>query len=514
MRVATGVYQGINPFPSTDPNFAQSITGLGFAPIIVIINADGDGNVGDGAMKTSAMAGNLSHNWQKTNTVSPLTDFGIQSLDPDGFSVNRGTDVNEQFIPYQWVAFGVDPAVINVGLYLGDGLDDRNITGVGFQPDCIFGGPSTLFATAWGWWFQSLGGDQTLSHNTKLSGTNPNRFQAVVPDGFQVGTDFNASGGLNHFWHAWKITPDFVAQASYVGTGSNQAITVGFRPKVVFLQKEAGAGDRDRTVWRTDRLDGDTSFQVLENRVDGSPTLLVGHIISLDDNGFTVGTDDAVNESGFTYHYIAFADDPPPLDPDRTETDIINDALGLIGARRITLLSSGEPNANFALCFYAALRDDLLRTAHWRFATERANLAQDPVTPAFEFAFQYTLPPDLIKLREYNGANTDSTNLTLFERSQIPRFKVEGRKLLTNDGEVKIVYTKRITNPSLFDPMFFQTLSTWLASKLADAITKDREKSDSLVKQALEILLPMAAAVDGQEGSVEPYISDELIRGR
>ncbi len=516
MRVATGIYQGEAPFPFPPPGQPkQSITGLGFSPIIVMISAD---DILDSSMKTTAMTSpaSLSIDWELTNVRSPqVTPFaGLITLDADGFTVDESTTINRLGFLYHWIAFGADPSVVAVGLYLGDGNDDRKITGVGFQPDCLLGGPSTLFARPWCWWFQSLGGDQSLQLGTNLSSILPDRWQGVTPDGFEVGLEFNATGGLNHFWHAWKITPGFVAQASYVGTGSNQAITIGFRPKVVFLQKVAGAGDRDVTVWRPDTLDGDTSFHVIHNRLTGPPPFLTGSIVSLEDNGFIVGTDDAVNETGFTYHYIAFADDPPALDPDRTETDIINDALGLIGARRITLLSSGEPNANFALCFYAALRDDLLRLSHWRFATGRANLAQDPVTPAFEFAFQYTLPSDLIKLREYNGANTDSTNLTLFERSQIPRFKVEGRKLLTNDGEVKIVYTKRITNPSLFDPMFFQTLSTWLASKLADAITKDREKSDSLVKQALEVLLPMAAAVDGQEGSVEPYISDELIRGR
>ncbi len=201
-----------------------------------------------------------------------------------------------------------------------------------------------------------------------------------------------------------------------------------------------------------------------------------------------------------------------------SEADLINDALTQIGANTIVGIDDGTTNANHAKRLYPALRDDLQRLVHWRFNCARIELAQDAIPPLFEFAFQYTLPPDLLKIREFNGALISTTAISLFHghghiHEQF-RYKIEGRKLLTNMGEAKIVYSRREEDPTLWDPMFYQLLATWLGSKLALAITKDEAKATSMLKAAMEVLMPMAVAVDGQEGSVEPYISDALIRGR
>ena len=200
-----------------------------------------------------------------------------------------------------------------------------------------------------------------------------------------------------------------------------------------------------------------------------------------------------------------------------SESDLLNDALGQIGATPINAIDDGTTNANYCQRFYPALRDGLLRSAHWNFATGRVELAQEATTPAFEFAYQYALPADCLKVREYYGGSPstgDGTDLALLEARQLAKWKVEGRKLLTNDGEVMIVYTRRITNPDEWDSTFYQLVSTWLAAKLANAIPKDARKASELLKQAVDMLLPLATAVDGQEGSIEAFQVTELIRGR
>jgi len=197
-----------------------------------------------------------------------------------------------------------------------------------------------------------------------------------------------------------------------------------------------------------------------------------------------------------------------------SETDILNAALSKIGARRITAMDDDSTEANHCQVFYPLLRRSLLRSHHWNFAETRTELAQDATAPAFEFAFSYTLPPDLLKLKEYNGVNLDTSNLSLFESVDPSRYKVEGRKLYTNDGTVKIVYVKDETDPNVWDALFAQTLIAWLASDLAMAISKDSRLSQRMLEEAINLLLPMAAAVDGQEGSVNKFITDELIWGR
>jgi|SRR3989304_7130698 len=195
-----------------------------------------------------------------------------------------------------------------------------------------------------------------------------------------------------------------------------------------------------------------------------------------------------------------------------SETDLLNDSLSQIGANRITGIDDGSVNANHCLTLYPSLRKALLRSHHWNFAEHRAELAQNVTPPLFEFSFSYTLPSDSLKVKEYNGSSLDTTNLTLFD--VLERFKIEGRNLFTNDGEVKIVYIQDITDPNVWDPLFYQVLASWLASKLAMAITKNVEMSRSLLEDAVNILLPFAVAVDGQEGTITPFRSDDLIMGR
>ena len=193
-----------------------------------------------------------------------------------------------------------------------------------------------------------------------------------------------------------------------------------------------------------------------------------------------------------------------------SETDLLNDSLSQIGALPITAIDDGSVAANHCQRLFPALRDSLLRSHHWNFATRRAVLAAEATAPLFEFTYAYPLPADFLKIVEFNG---DSSVTSL-----AGRYTIEGgdgyRKLLTNDSTVQIVYLARVTNPDQWDPIFYQVLATWLASKLALAIPKDASTSKALLETAVGVLLPLAMAVDGQEGTVRPFVSDILLRVR
>src|SRR3989304_6401501 len=169
------------------------------------------------------------------------------------------------------------------------------------------------------------------------------------------------------------------------------------------------------------------------------------------------------------------------------EVDVFNVALSKIGAEPVDNVNDGSINAAHCNRLYPPLRKALLRSPHWNFAEDRAELVQG-ATPAFEFSFSYGLPPDLLKIKEYNGESLDTSNLLLTQI--LKRFKIEGRLLLTNDGEVKIVYVKDVKNPDQWASLFYQTITTWLASDLALAIAKDENKSDKLLKEAMGYWLP------------------------
>lgn len=202
-----------------------------------------------------------------------------------------------------------------------------------------------------------------------------------------------------------------------------------------------------------------------------------------------------------------------------SETDLLNDALGQIGASPISAIDDGTANANCCQQFYPALRDGLIRSFRWNFSLVRVALNQDVTPPVFEFAYSYTLPSDCLRLWEYNGTNTftgvmNQDNLNLFLSAQGSRYKVEGKKILTNDASVKILYGARVTNPDLWDATFYQVVATWLAGKLALAIAKDEKKAQALIALASGELLTLALSADGQESSIDPLVTDDIIWGR
>ena len=199
-----------------------------------------------------------------------------------------------------------------------------------------------------------------------------------------------------------------------------------------------------------------------------------------------------------------------------SETDCLNDALGQIGAARITAIDDQSINANHCAVFYPSLRDGLLRSHHWNFAMQRVALAADVTAPVSEFAYAYTLPGDCLKVVDYAGGTPSSSVVWSSEYAGmrfVPRYKIEGRKLLTNDGVVYIRYLKQVTNVGEWDGMFYQAVTSLLASKLATAISHDHKMALALQKVG-DHLLGLAMAVDGQEGSTEPFVVDDLLWGR
>ena len=199
--------------------------------------------------------------------------------------------------------------------------------------------------------------------------------------------------------------------------------------------------------------------------------------------------------------------------PALTETQMLNFALGSIGADRIAAIDDGSINANYCLDFYPPLRTGLLRSHNWNFAEHRVALVAEATAPLFEYAFAYPLPSDCLRLKEYNGSALDTSVLP--DGILVTRFfKIEGRKIFSNDGVVNIVYVRDVTDPNQWDSLFFMVITTWLAGLLAGAITKDLRRREALIREAVTLALPMALAVDGQEMEVKPIRSDDLIWGR
>ena len=160
-----------------------------------------------------------------------------------------------------------------------------------------------------------------------------------------------------------------------------------------------------------------------------------------------------------------------------SETEICNLALGLIGSPRINALTDETVSAIKCRLHYPQVRDALLRSHWWRFATARKTLSQDTTDPDFQWDNQFDLPTDFLRMKALYNTNYS--------------YDLEGKKLLTDDDTAEIVYIRKVTDVAQFDPLFVDILSLQLAVILAEAIAQDR-----LLMRELEAkLVPYMAQV-------------------
>jgi hypothetical protein len=271
---------------------AQSITGIGFSPdVVVIIPASASEAVYRSAADTETFrfdtfAGSGAAQW-------------ISSLDPDGFSVGAYAQVNASGTTYHYIAWNEVAGVMDVGTYSGDGNPGTPVGAPLLRPEYVMvkrdGASGAVHHPA------SLG--QTADNSSFFTATanQANRIQQLSEDGFVVGTanEVNRSGSTYHYF-AWRRTlPDAqVISGSYVGNGAdNTAITgVGFSPDAVLVK----ANSARSSIIRMWTAYGDYAVDMQTGQVAANL------IQSLDAEGFTIGTDPRVNAGGVTYNWVAW----------------------------------------------------------------------------------------------------------------------------------------------------------------------------------------------------------------
>lgn len=188
-------------------------------------------------------------------------------------------------------------------------------------------------------------------------------------------------------------------------------------------------------------------------------------------------------------------------------TDIANLALVELGKSDPRITSLDDDNGKRARALksvYLEVTDAVTRAHPWNCAMARAKLAADADAPAFGFDYQYTLPTDPWCLRVWEIDNDPKA-----------KFKVEGRKLLTNrTAPLPILFIKQVRDPGLFDADLVTCLATRWAAAAAFEITGRTSLADKLYNKYLT-QLPTTKSVDGQEdGREDDPFESEWIEAR
>jgi hypothetical protein len=181
--------------------------------------------------------------------------------------------------------------------------------------------------------------------------------------------------------------------------------------------------------------------------------------------------------------------------------DICNDALAHV-SQPYEIMSLDDPTEPARLCrrhFHPTMLE-VLDAALWRCARRRVRLSPLAEGPEFGWAAQFQLPADFVRMVSFNGRD-GSVSGPLFDR--------EGRRLLANAREARVVYVRDVTvdgEPGLkdMDALLCKAAAIALAVKLALVYAPASPLSQKL-EQALPLALRDARAANVFEAR-EPQI--------
>ena len=213
----------------------------------------------------------------------------------------------------------------NTLTWTGDGSSSRNITGVGFQPDWVWGkcrNAAVSHAV-----YDSVRGASNLinTNSSSAEGTN-SALNAFISDGFTVNSDSYLNLNSNTYvawnWLASNTTASNTdgsitstvsvnttagfSIVSYTGTGANATVGhgLGAVPKMIIVKLRSSAGDW--TVYNS--VIGNTNFLRLNSTLASTSQATYWNNTSPTSSVFTVGSAGDVNTSSGTHIAYCFAE--------------------------------------------------------------------------------------------------------------------------------------------------------------------------------------------------------------
>lgn len=183
---------------------------------------------------------------------------------------------------------------------------------------------------------------------------------------------------------------------------------------------------------------------------------------------------------------------------------ICNRALQILGADSIINLQEDNNRTRALNIAYEPVRDAELQRRRWRFSIKRVSLPALSATPDSDYARQFQLPNDYLRLIPGGDLRT-LTDMSDYRSMGSALYSVEGMQLLTNLGApLAIRYIARITDAAIYNASFAEALSARIAHACCERITQSDSKQQlawGLYKQAIKEAT-LANAIEGAPESV------------
>jgi len=309
----------------------RDITGTGFNPDLNWLKMRSGA---DNHVVTDSLRGT---NHLHTNDTSADSDISYPALVTDGFRVSGGTYNNNSstFVAWQWKANGSGStdnsgdnnatvsantdAKFSIVKYTGTGGEPKTIAhGLGVKPEMVII-KRTSGTGSWIVWHKDMADNYAFegldNANAHADGGSPisKYVDAVSSTLVSVGdAGENNNSGDTYIMYCWASVDGFSKIGSYTGNGNADGpyVYTGFRPAFV-LVKVTGLGGEGWQIMDSKRIGYNNGNYHLEANSNGGDDDGVADRVDLLSNGFKVrNTWTRINQDGYTYIYLAFAETP------------------------------------------------------------------------------------------------------------------------------------------------------------------------------------------------------------
>lgn len=177
-----------------------------------------------------------------------------------------------------------------------------------------------------------------------------------------------------------------------------------------------------------------------------------------------------------------------------SETDIVNDALLVLGEKPIFSLTDDMDIARAANGIYPNARDYVLSQHPWNRCVKFATLSKTPRNPGWitterSYSYEYLYPSNCLRVLEPKED---------YAKWEAGMSTTDEAVIWSDVDGLAIRYIFRNPNVATYSAWLVQTLSAYLSLKLSLALTAHRGKAADM-RELYTMTLSQAKGLDGQE---------------